>query len=99
MRFYLSKQSLRARALAGSAFGTSPDRLRLRAVLCRDTFEHELLLVADLLDLDLDQVLACELALQQLLSQRIFDKCLDRPAKRTSTVIGVRALLDEELFG
>ena len=37
--------------------------------------------------------------LQQFLGQRIFDAVLDRATQRTSTVVEVRALLDQELLG
>src|SRR5262245_6725669 len=50
--------------------------------------EDQLLLVADLLDLDLDDALAVELTLEQLFGQRVFDERLDRPAQRTRAVIG-----------
>ena len=49
--------------------------------------------------IDHDRVLAFEGTAEQFFAERIFDALFDRTTQRTSTVIEVAALLDQELFG
>ena len=49
--------------------------------------------------IDHDRVLALEGTSQQLFAERILDSLLDRTTQRTSTVVEVAALLDQEFLG
>src|SRR3972149_1064433 len=98
--FGLGRQSGCVALATSTGSGSGTDRLFHRHRLAfRSAVEDQLLLVADLLDLDLDQALAGEFALQELLGERVFDGRFDRPPQRPGAEIGVRALLDQELLG
>src|SRR4051794_28443028 len=86
-------------ALAGVlSFRLGGDQLGLRHVAAA-TLEDELLLAVDFLYLDDDGILAGERTTEHVLGQRVLEVLLDRPAKGTGTVFGIRPLLDEELLG
>lgn len=73
-----------------------------RRLFVHHTFELQVLGLAGfgiLLGVHDNVVLALELALEQFLGKRIFHEVLDGPTQRTCTVVGVRALLDDERLG
>src|SRR5579871_862365 len=77
-------------------FATGADQLGRAA---RRGLEEQLLLAAFLADADGDGVLASEVAVEQILGQRVFEIVLDGPAQRTGAVFQARALLDQEVLG
>ena len=93
-----NESTFRSFVVAIATIGNRANRFWL-GLAFHPTIEGKLLLVADLLDAHTNHLLAVELALEQFLGQRIFDERLDRPTQRPRTVVGVRALLDEELLG
>ena len=60
--------------------------------------EVELLLLADFLHRDDDAALSLEVAAEQFLGKRVFDIGGDATPQRPGTVIGVAALVDDELL-
>ena len=59
-------------------------------------FELQVLLV---LDVDLDEVLALELAGEHRLGERVLDVVLDRPTQRPSAELRIVAFVDQEFLG